>query len=68
MDKNLERLNNLMELQEQGILFPCPRCGHERMDPKAVRNALSRRANIYICSPCGTEEALLDAIGKPLFH
>ena len=65
MDKNLERLNNLMELQEQGTLFPCPRCGHERMNPKAERNALSRRVNVYICSQCGMEEALLDAVGKP---
>jgi len=27
-------------------------------------NALSRRADVYICNECGTEEALLDMAGK----
>lgn len=51
----------------QGELFPCPRCGHNRMKTPAVRNALSRRAEVYICSECGQEEAIMDALGtKPL--
>lgn len=40
----------------------CPRCGGN-MDS---HNAVSRYADIYICSDCGTEEALLDLAGKPL--
>lgn len=38
----------------------CPRCGQPRMDPQLARNALSRQLDIYICSVCGTEEALMD--------
>lgn len=41
-------------------LTPCPRCGHNRMNERAVRNARSRRASVYICDQCGTDEALLD--------
>ena len=44
--------------------MPCPRCGKHRMDEVNVRNALSRHEDIYICSECGTEEALFDAAGK----
>ena len=60
-------IESLMEIQEdktQDYVFPCPRCGHDRMKTPAVKNALSRRANIYICSECGTDEAILDAAGK----
>ena len=40
----------------------CPRCGMLTMHKKEVMNALSRRDNkTYICTPCGTEEALIDA-------
>lgn len=45
--------------------FPCPRCGQPSMDPIVARNALSRRADVYVCSWCGLEEAMLDAAGKP---
>ena len=39
----------------------CPRCG-KKMRANEVENALSRRDNeTYICSPCGTDEALVDA-------
>ena len=38
----------------------CPRCGAMMWGPKN-RYALSRRANIMICSECGTHEALEDA-------
>lgn len=37
----------------------CPRCG-KTMHGKATTNALSRYYNVYICSDCGTEEALMD--------
>ena len=59
-------IESLMPLQESGHVFPCPRCGHERMDPKPVRNALSRYAKVYICDECGTDEALRDYCGSPL--
>lgn len=60
-------LKSLMELQEDNTrdyAFPCPRCGHDRMDKRPTRNALSRRFDVYICNTCGMEEALLDAVGK----
>ena len=43
---------------------PCPRCGEEKYrTDREVMNALSRRDNkTYICSNCGTEEALLDFV------
>ena len=35
------------------------------MDAESVtRNALSRRATVYICDACGTEEALEDMLGN----
>lgn len=40
----------------------CPRCHKDTLNTKEVLNALSRRDNdTYICSACGTEEAMLDA-------
>lgn len=56
----------LKPLQEAGELFPCPRCGHHRMDKKAVRNALSRHASVYICSQCGMDEAIRDMTSNVL--
>lgn len=57
--KNL--IEGLMILQEQKVLFPCPRCGHYRMDSEnPVRNALSRYAKVYICDWCGSDEAMRD--------
>ena len=43
--------------------YPCPRCGRNNMCDDLTMNALSRRANVYICSGCGTEEALSDFFG-----
>lgn len=44
-----------------GKLVVCPRCGMQRMNAVKVMNALSRRDNkTYICSECGTREALFD--------
>lgn len=40
--------------------FKCPRCGRNTMKPNLYMNALSRRAEIYICSDCGSAEALAD--------
>lgn len=46
--------------QKAGHFSKCPRCGR-KMDPHLSHNSLSRRATVYICSPCGTLEALEDA-------
>ena len=43
----------------------CMRCGNP-LDGHLAENSLSRYTNAYICSQCGTEEALLDAYGEPL--
>ena len=59
-------IESLLPLQEDESIepFPCPRCGHPRMLP-GVRNALSRRAKVYICSECGMDESLRDMAGLP---
>lgn len=44
--------------------FPCPRCGRMIMHKNPVRNALSRRAQVYVCDACGMEEALEDMAGN----
>ena len=41
----------------------CPRCGRLTMAKNLAENALSRRADVYICSGCGTEEAMRDYCG-----
>ena len=46
------------EAQKCNCYLPCPRCGKNSMNINMYQNALSRRANIYICSDCGTSEAL----------
>lgn len=39
----------------------CPRCKVNILDPIDALNAVSRRDNeTYICSDCGTDEALID--------
>jgi len=64
--KLVESLRPLQENPDpDGYVFPCPRCGHERMKPEAVRNALSRYADVYICSECGMDEAMRDMAGQP---
>jgi len=57
-----EKINRFAPLQGK-YNWPCPRCGHCAMDRETVRNALSRRAKIYICSSCGMEEAMEDFFG-----
>ena len=50
--------------QKNGELRECPRCGRI-LDPKLSLNAFSRRADVYICAPCGTLEAMEDAPCPP---
>ena len=44
----------------------CPRCGRETdIQRLPLRQALSRKDNkTYICSSCGTDEAMLDLRGR----
>ena len=44
----------------------CPRCGVHELDPVEVRNSLSRHADVYICSTCGTDEGMRDAFGMAI--
>lgn len=47
--------------KQQDGHFACPRCGKKKMDSESVtRNALSRRATVYICDSCGMAEAMED--------
>jgi predicted RNA-binding Zn-ribbon protein involved in translation (DUF1610 family) len=57
-----QMIEQFSEIQREGH-FPCPRCGHYRMDADPIRNALSRRADVQVCDQCGVEEALEDLSG-----
>ena len=51
--------------KQQDGRVACPRCGKMSMDTESfTRNALSRRATIYICDACGTQEAIEDMMGS----
>ena len=43
----------------------CLRCG-KPLNRHPALNAKSRQADVYVCSECGSDEALRDAIGEPL--
>lgn len=53
-------VKNWSKAQRAGAVLPCPRCGKMKVKEKVEENALSRRADIYVCSICGTEEAIED--------
>ena len=53
-------IKNWSKAQKAGALLPCPRCGKMKMKEDVGENALSRRAEIYICDSCGIEEAMED--------
>ena len=40
--------------------FACPRCGRMAMDDRILHNALSRRADVYVCDACGMLEGIED--------
>lgn len=47
--------------RQRGGHFACPRCGKMAMDTESVtRNALSRRADVYVCDTCGMLEGIED--------
>lgn len=53
---------------EQATFAICPRCGNQKLrTDRPAMNALSRTDNqTYVCSDCGTAEALDDYFGTPL--
>ena len=59
-------IERLKAMQEEGDIFPCPRCGHLRMHKDHIKNSLSRELDVYICNECGTDEAMRELINKPL--
>ena len=61
IDKSARALIECFAEQQQGGHFAGPCCGKMAMDAESVtRNALSRRATVYICDACGMQEALED--------
>ncbi len=61
----IEECGKLQSEEPDNYALPCPRCGRQMTHKRATQNALSRRADVYICSECGREEALLDLAGVP---
>ena len=57
-------LNHYGALQAVESSVICPRCGKPTMDKQLTRNAMSRNADIYICSTCGMSEALEEIPGS----
>jgi len=56
-------IKKIAEEQKDGNFEICPRCGKKTMREKLHYNCMSRRADVYVCEPCGMEEALLDFKG-----
>lgn len=63
VDKYVEEKMKESELRKKGI---CPRCGKMNMVKPVYHNALSRKTRdvnsdkIWVCSMCGTDEALIE--------
>ena len=57
------RIERFAERQFKGK-YPCPRCGAWAMNADPHRNALSRRAKVYVCDLCGQFEALEAFMGE----
>ena len=53
-------------MDSENRLNRCPHCGRNIMSTDIVLNALSRHIDVYICSECGIEEAMLDFDGETL--
>ena len=60
------RLLDLKAKQDAGEKMPCPRCGRNELRVPLTHNALSRYADLYICSECGMTEAGLAMMNNPL--
>lgn len=64
--KAKELLDRVGLVQAQRSKMCCPRCGKDEMQENLYHNAYSRHAECYICSACGTDEALRDFAREPL--
>lgn len=53
-------IENWSKAQKSGAWLPCPRCGLLNMKEDLYSNAFSRRADVYVCDSCGTQEAIED--------
>lgn len=60
-----EIIRNWSKAQDAGCVLPCPRCGKIAMNERIELNALSRKADIYICEKCGQWESVEDTIDTP---
>ncbi len=60
-----EIIRNWSKAQDAGCILPCPRCGKIAMNEHIELNALSRKADIYICDECGQWESVEDTIDTP---
>ena len=68
VDVSNRDMSNVLTLQieffgKSNKMKKCPRCNQLTLKNVPALNSLSRRGSIYICNPCGDEEALID-IGK----
>lgn len=60
---NKEIIERLVEANEgMKVSHICPRCGKVMCEDNAL-NSVSRYADVYICSDCGTDEAMRGAFG-----
>lgn len=61
MNRHFENIiQNWNKAQKAGAILPCPKCGKMSVLADIGANALSRRADIMICSKCGSKEAFED--------
>ena len=60
------RLLDLKAKQQAESEMVCPRCGQNKLKSPLTHNALSRYADLYICSECGMTEAGLAMMNNPL--
>ena len=65
-DEMDRRLLDLKARQDAGEKMPCPRCGRNKIKSPLAHNALSRYADLYVCTECGYTEAMLDMMRNPL--
>jgi transcription elongation factor Elf1 len=57
----ITRYAEMQSKDENEKTLPCPRCGQYNMN---MRNALSRQADINVCSVCGMREAIMAEKGE----
>ena len=54
-------IESIADAQKNGFNSKCPRCGkEEELCCSEEIGALSRRADVFVCSECGFEEAMED--------